>query len=85
MRQTVNIAKYQDIMVFVEIQDHEQILEGSLELLSKARHLADKLEQKLFAVVFGKDVLTTKAASNEFLIACQPSVYAKGESDFGRC
>ncbi|MCK5100781.1 MAG: electron transfer flavoprotein subunit alpha/FixB family protein [Desulfobacteraceae bacterium] len=56
MRPTKDIEDYQDIMVFVEIQDHEQVLEGSLELLSKARHLADKLEHKLFAVVFGKDV-----------------------------
>ncbi|MCK5349048.1 MAG: hypothetical protein KAJ25_06640, partial [Desulfobacula sp.] len=56
MRQTKDIEEYRDIMVFVEIQDHEQVLEGSFELLSKARHLADKLKHKLLAVVFGKDV-----------------------------
>jgi electron transfer flavoprotein alpha subunit len=50
------IEENQDIMVFVEIQDHEQILEGSLELLSKARHLTDKFGYKLFAVVFGEGV-----------------------------
>ena len=56
MRQIIDKQEYQDIMVFVEIQDHEQVLEGSLELLSKARLLADKIEQKLYAVVFGEKV-----------------------------
>ncbi|MCK5312145.1 MAG: electron transfer flavoprotein subunit alpha/FixB family protein [Desulfobacteraceae bacterium] len=56
MKPTADIEEYQDIMVFVEIQDHEQVLEGSLELLSKARCLADKFEHKVFAVVFGEDV-----------------------------
>ncbi len=56
MIELTKIKEYQGIMVFVEIQDHEQVLEGSLELLSKARLLADKIDQKLYAVVFGENV-----------------------------
>ncbi len=55
MRPTLDFNTYKGIMVFVEIQDHEQVLEGSLELLSRARFLADKVDQKLYAVILGKD------------------------------
>ncbi|MBD3352632.1 MAG: electron transfer flavoprotein subunit alpha/FixB family protein [Candidatus Lokiarchaeota archaeon] len=44
------------IFVFTEIQDHEKILDGALELLSKGRELASKLNEKLYAVVFGLNV-----------------------------
>lgn len=56
MKQVIDIEEYQNIMVFVEIRDHEQVLEGSFELLSKARQLADKSDRKVDVVVLGKDV-----------------------------
>jgi electron transfer flavoprotein alpha subunit len=56
MKQTTGIEEYQNIMVFIEIQDHEQVLEGSLELLCKSRDLADKLGQKVYAILFGEQV-----------------------------
>jgi len=39
------------IFVFVEIQDHERVLEGALEMLTRARELADRLNEKLYALV----------------------------------
>jgi len=39
------------VMVFVEIQDHERVLEGARELLTKGRGLADRLGEKVYAVV----------------------------------
>ncbi|HNW30836.1 MAG TPA: electron transfer flavoprotein subunit alpha, partial [Spirochaetota bacterium] len=44
-----------DVWVFTEIQDHERVLEGALELLSKGREIADTLGTKLYAVVFALD------------------------------
>ncbi len=41
-----------DVWVFTEIQDHERVLDGALELLSKGREIADTLGTKLYAVVF---------------------------------
>jgi electron transfer flavoprotein alpha subunit len=46
-------ADCKHVWVFVEIQDHERILEGSLEILSKGRELAQQLGEKLYAIVFG--------------------------------
>lgn len=43
------------IWVFTEIQDHERVLEGSLELLTRGREMADALKVKLSAVVFALD------------------------------
>jgi electron transfer flavoprotein alpha subunit len=43
---------YKDVWVFTEIQDHERVLEGALELLTKGREIADTLKVKLYAVVF---------------------------------
>jgi len=44
-----------DVWVFTEIQDHERVLDGALELLSKGRGIADTLGTKLYAVVFALD------------------------------
>lgn len=46
---------YRDVWVFAEIQDHERVLDGALELLSKGREIADTLGAKLYAVVFALD------------------------------
>ncbi len=43
------------LWVFTEIQDHERVLEGSLELLSRGRELADELGCPLCAVMFALD------------------------------
>lgn len=51
-----SINDYKNVWVFTEIQDHERVLDGSLELLSKGRELANKLGEKLFSVVFGLNV-----------------------------
>jgi electron transfer flavoprotein alpha subunit len=51
-----SLEQWQNIWVFTEIQDHERVLEGSLELLTKGRELATKLNQKLVAIVFGIDI-----------------------------
>lgn len=40
-----------DVWVFTEIQDHERVLDGALELLTKGREIADTLGGKLYAVV----------------------------------
>ena len=41
---------YKDIWVFTEIQDHERLLEGALELLTKGREIADTLGVSLDTV-----------------------------------
>ena len=46
-----NPKEYTGVWVFTEIQDHERVLEASLEILSKARELADSLAEPLTAVV----------------------------------
>jgi len=43
---------YKDVWVFTEIQDHERVLEGALELLARGREIADTLGVKLYAVIF---------------------------------
>ncbi len=48
--------KSQGLFVFVEIKDHEKVLEGSLEILTKARELKGKIGEKIYAIVFGLDV-----------------------------
>ncbi|MCP4760780.1 MAG: electron transfer flavoprotein subunit alpha/FixB family protein [archaeon] len=47
---------YSNVWVFTEIQDHERILDCALELLTKGRELADKINQKLYSIVFSLDV-----------------------------
>ncbi len=47
--------QHRGIFVFTEIQDHERVLEGALELLTRARALADRLDEKLYAVVLALD------------------------------
>lgn len=49
-------SDYKGVWIFTEIQDHERVLVGALELLTKGRELASKLGEKLFAVVFGLEV-----------------------------
>ncbi|TAL31056.1 MAG: electron transfer flavoprotein subunit alpha/FixB family protein [Spirochaetes bacterium] len=44
-----------DVWVFAEIQDHERVLEGSCELLTIGRALADTLGSRLCALVFALD------------------------------
>jgi electron transfer flavoprotein alpha subunit len=44
-----------DVWVFTEIQDHERVLEGALELLSKGREIARTLGGRLCAVVHALD------------------------------
>ncbi len=41
--------------VFVEVKDHEVVHPGSIELLGKAREVADKLRQEVVAFTFGMD------------------------------
>jgi electron transfer flavoprotein alpha subunit len=48
-------SDHKDIWVFTEIQDHERVLEGALELLGKGREMADTLGVKLCAVVLALD------------------------------
>lgn len=44
-----------DVWVFTEIQDHERVLDGAQELLSKGREIADAVGSRLCAVVFALD------------------------------
>jgi len=46
-----NSTEYQGVWVFAEIKDHVQVHPSALEILGKARELADELNQKLTAVV----------------------------------
>jgi len=48
-------ADSRDVWVFAEIQDHERVLEGALELLTRGRELADALGSRLIALVFALD------------------------------
>jgi electron transfer flavoprotein alpha subunit len=48
-------SDYKDVWVFTEIQDHERVLEGALELLTKGREIADTLGVRLYAVIFALD------------------------------
>ena len=45
-----------NILVFCEITEEQQIAEVSLELCSKARKLADSLSYRLDAIVIGNDI-----------------------------
>lgn len=45
-------GEHRDIWVFAEIQDHERVLEGALELITRGRELADALGERLCALIF---------------------------------
>ena len=45
-----------NILVFCEITEEQQVAEVSLELCSKARKLADRLGSRLDAIVIGNDI-----------------------------
>ncbi len=49
--QEENLLEYTDVWVFTEIKDHVEVHECALEILSKAREIADKLGQNLVAIV----------------------------------
>lgn len=51
-----DLDNYKDVWVFTEIQDHEKVLDGALELLSKGRELADSLGERLVSVVLALNV-----------------------------
>lgn len=46
---------YRDVWVFTEIKDHVEVHECALQILGKAREIADKLGQKLISVVLALD------------------------------
>ena len=50
-RKLSNITEYKDVWVFAEIKDHIVVHECALEILSKGRAIADKIGQKLVAIV----------------------------------
>ena len=50
-----NLSEYKDVWVFTEIKDHVEVHECALQILGKAREIADKLEQKLVAIVVALD------------------------------
>lgn len=51
---TINVDDYKDVWVYIETS-HGKPRNVGLELLGKGRVLADEINQKLAAVVFGKD------------------------------
>jgi len=54
-RENSEVGTWKGVMVFTEVQDHERILEGSLELLSCGRKLAERLGGEVSAVLMGLD------------------------------
>jgi electron transfer flavoprotein alpha subunit len=52
----MSVKENKGVWVFTEIKDHEKVLDGSLELLSKGREIADLLNEKLYSIVFSLDV-----------------------------
>jgi len=50
-----NLSDYKDVWVFTEIHDHVEVHECALQILGKAREIADRLDQKLVAVVLALD------------------------------
>lgn len=49
------MEEYKDVWVFAEIKDHERVHPCALEILGKARELADELNQDLVAIVLALD------------------------------
>ena len=50
-----NLGDYKDVWVFAEVKDHVEVHECVLQILGKAREIADKLGQKLVAIVLALD------------------------------
>ncbi|MHA1148054.1 MAG: electron transfer flavoprotein subunit alpha/FixB family protein [Promethearchaeota archaeon] len=50
-----SIKDYNDVWVFAEIKDHEEVHPCALEILSQGRELADKIGEKLVAIVLALD------------------------------
>jgi electron transfer flavoprotein alpha subunit len=50
-----DITEFKDVWVFAEIKDHVEVHECALEILSKAREIADQIGQKLVAIVLALD------------------------------
>ena len=50
-----NTNDYRDVWVFIEIKDHVEVHECALEILGKAREIADQLDQKLVAIILALD------------------------------
>lgn len=46
---------YKDVWVFTEIKDHVQVHDCALEILGKAREIADKLGQRLVGILLALD------------------------------
>ncbi|MBN1495135.1 MAG: electron transfer flavoprotein subunit alpha/FixB family protein [Spirochaetes bacterium] len=55
-----------DVWVFTEIQDHERVLDGALELLTKGREIADAQGSKLYSIVFALDAEQYLPAVEQF-------------------
>jgi electron transfer flavoprotein alpha subunit len=49
------LNNYKDVWVFTEIKDHVQVHDCALEILGKAREIADKLGQRLVGVLLALD------------------------------
>lgn len=50
-----NSTEYKGVWVFAEIKDHVKVHPSSLEIIGKARELADQLNQELVAVILALD------------------------------
>jgi len=49
------LNNYKDVWVFTEIKDHMQVHDCALDILGKAREIADKLGQKLVGILLALD------------------------------
>ena len=49
------LSEYKNVWVFTEIKDHVEVHECALQILGKAREIADKLEQNLVAIILALD------------------------------
>lgn len=54
-RNMSDVSDYKDVWVFTEIKDHVKVHECALEILGKAREIADTLGQKLVAIILALD------------------------------
>jgi electron transfer flavoprotein alpha subunit len=50
-----NLKEFKNVWVFAEIKDHVKVHDCVLEILSKAREIADQLKQRLVAIVLALD------------------------------
>src|SRR4030042_4134145 len=50
-----DLEDYKDVWVFTEIKDHVMVHDCALQILSKAREIADNLHQRLVAIVLALD------------------------------